>query len=145
MKKLRGVETPLANFFASGVLALGDKLGPLLWQLPPNLVFDAMRIGEFLAQLPRTTREAATLAGQHDEKVEGRSWLSTDADRPLRHAMEVRHPSYETSEFTDLLRAHKVAVGTADTAGKWPMLLEPTSWPTSTTMPRSQRPSTLAG
>src|SRR5690348_15973728 len=37
MKKLRDVETPLANFFASGVLALGHKLGPFLWQLPPNL------------------------------------------------------------------------------------------------------------
>ena len=37
MKRLRGVETALANFFASGLLALGPKLGPLLWQLPANL------------------------------------------------------------------------------------------------------------
>ena len=127
MKKLRGVETPLANFFASGVLALGDKLGPLLWQLPPDLGFDAGRIADFLALLPRTTSEAVALAAQHDEKLDGRAWLTTDADRPVRHAMEVRHPSYATTAFTDLLRARDIAVVTADTAGKWPMLLEPTT------------------
>lgn len=127
MKKLRGVETPLANFFASGILALGDKLGPLLWQLPPNLPFDEGRIADFLALLPRTTAEAAALAARHDEKVEGRAWLTTDTDRPLRHAMEVRHPSYETAVFTGLLREHQVAVVAADTAGKWPLILEPTT------------------
>jgi uncharacterized protein YecE (DUF72 family) len=127
LKKLRDVETPLANFFASGVLALGPKLGPVLWQLPPNLGFDAGRIADFLALLPRTTAAAAELASGHDERMEGRAFTTTDEDRPLRHAMEVRHPSYETAAFTDLLRTHDVAVVTADTAGKWPMFLEPTT------------------
>ena len=127
MKKLRGVDTPLANFFASGVLALGHKLGPFLWQLPPNLGFDEQRVADFLALLPRTTTEAVALAAQHDEKVDGRAWLTTDAERPVRHAVEVRHPSYENDAFADLLRAHDVAVVTADTAGKWPMILEPTT------------------
>jgi len=127
LKKLRDVETPLANFFASGVLALGPKLGPVLWQLPPNLGFDAGRIADFLALLPRTTAAAAELASHHDERMEGRALTTTEEDRPLRHAMEVRHPSYETPAFTDLLRAHDVAVVTADTAGKWPMFLEPTT------------------
>lgn len=84
-------------------------------------------LADLLALLPRTTTEAAALAAQHDEKVEGRSWLTTDAEQPLRHAMEVRHPSYESTVFTDLLRAHDVAVVAADTAGKWPMLLAPTT------------------
>jgi len=127
MKKLSGIEAPLANFFASGVLALGPKLGPMLWQLPPNLGFDERRVADFLEKLPRTTSEAVALAARHDERVEGRTWLTTDADRKVRHAMEVRHPSFETPAFTDLLRAHDVAVVTADTAGKWPMLLEPTT------------------
>jgi uncharacterized protein YecE (DUF72 family) len=127
MKKLRDVEGPLANFFASGVLALRAKLGPFLWQLPPNLGFDAGRLADFFALLPRTTVEAADLAGRHDERMAGRALVVADAERPLRHAVEVRHPSYETSEFTDLLREHRVAVVTADTAGKWPMLLEPTT------------------
>ena len=48
LKQLREVETPLANFFASGVLALGAKLGPLLWQLPPRMRFDADRLAAFL-------------------------------------------------------------------------------------------------
>ncbi len=127
MKKLRGVEVPLANFFASGVLALGAKLGPLLWQLPPNLGYDESRLVDFFALLPRTTTEAAALAAGHDERVEGRTWLTADEDRPLRHALEVRHPTYENPRFLPLLREHDIAVVTADTAGKWPMFLEPTA------------------
>jgi uncharacterized protein YecE (DUF72 family) len=127
MKKLRGVEVPLANFFASGVLALGPKLGPLLWQLPPNLGYDESRLADFFALLPRSTTAAAALAAGHDERVEGRAWLTTDADRPLRHALEVRHPTYENDRFLDLLREHDVAVVTADTAGTWPKFLEPTT------------------
>lgn len=99
MKKLRGVEVPLANFFASGVLALGPKLGPLLWQLPPNLGYDESRLADFFALLPRSTTAAAVLAAGHDERVEGRAWLTTDADRPLRHALEVRHPTYVNDRF----------------------------------------------
>jgi uncharacterized protein YecE (DUF72 family) len=127
MKKLRDVETPLANFFASGLLALGDKLGPVLWQLPPNLGFDEARMRDFLSLLPRTTTAAAGLAAQHDERMEGRAWVTTDAERPLRHAVEVRHATFGTEAFLDLLRAHDVAVVTADTAGRWPLLLEPTT------------------
>ena len=93
----------------------------------PNLGYDEARLAEFFALLPRTTTEAAALAAGHDEQVEGRAWLTTDADRPLRHALEVRHPSYETPRFLDLLREHDIAVVTADTAGKWPLLLEPTT------------------
>lgn len=127
MKKLRDVETPLANFFASGVLALGHKLGPFLWQLPPNLGYDAGRMAAFFDLLPRTTVEAAALAKQHDERMEGRALTETDADRPLRHALEVRHHTFETPAFLDQLREHRIAVVTADTAGTWPMLLEPTT------------------
>ncbi len=127
MKKLRDVETPLANFFASGVLALGAKLGPLLWQLPPNLTFDADRLATFLALLPRSTAEAATLAQQHDERLDDRAWTSTDADRPLRHALEVRHPSYRNPALVELLRAQGVALVVADTAGTWPYLEDVTA------------------
>src|SRR5471030_1680194 len=127
LKKLRDVDTALANFFASGVLALGAKLGPLLWQLPPNLGYDAERIEAFLSSLPRSTAAAAELAARHDERVEGRAWVTTDADRPIRHALEVRHASYETPSFLALLRAQGVAVVTADAAGKWPLIDEPTA------------------
>jgi uncharacterized protein YecE (DUF72 family) len=127
LKKLRDVDTALANFFASGVLALGPKLGPLLWQLPPNFGYDAERIEAFLSLLPRTTTAAAELAARHDERVDDRAWVTTDADRPVRHAIEVRHASYETPSFLALLRAHGVAAVTADTAGKWPMIEEQTA------------------
>ena len=127
MKKLAGVETPMANFFASGVLALGAKLGPVLWQLPPSLGFDAGRLERFFALLPRTTGAAAALAERHDERLDGRALTGTDADRPLRHALEVRHRSFERADFIELLSAHDVALVVADTAGKWPMLHDVTS------------------
>ena len=128
MKKLAGVETALANFFASGVLALGPKTGPFLWQLPPNLGFDAERLSAFFDLLPRTSTEAAALAEHHDGKVkDDRALVVTDADRPLRHALEVRHRSFCTTEAVDLLRAHDIGFVVADTAGKWPLVEEQTS------------------
>ena len=127
MKRLDDVATPLANFFASGPLALGKKLGPFLWQLPPTLDFDAQRLERFFDLLPRTTGAAARLAAHHDARVEGRSWLTTDAERPIRHALEVRHDSYLDASFLPVLQEHDVGMVVADTAGKWPQIREVTS------------------
>jgi uncharacterized protein YecE (DUF72 family) len=122
MKRLADVATPLANFFASGVLALGTKLGPVLWQLPPSLGYDAERLAGFFAQLPRSTAEAAWLARRHDERMKGRAWFDVTEDRPLRHALEVRHRSFLDPGFVALLREHSVALVVADTAGRWPLI-----------------------
>ncbi|WP_308797074.1 DUF72 domain-containing protein [Agromyces silvae] len=129
IKRLRGIEAPLANFFASGVLALGGKLGPVLWQLPPTLAFDEGLLDDFLAQLPRTRADAAALAAGHDERMEGRSWFAVDPHdtSPQRHAVEVRHPSFETAAWTDLLARHRVASVVADTAGRYPRLTATTA------------------
>jgi uncharacterized protein YecE (DUF72 family) len=121
MRRLRD-PAALANFFASGVLALREKLGPVLWQLPPTLQFDAGTVQAFLSGLPQTSVEAAYLARQHDERLAGRALTEADAERPLRYAVEVRHPSYETPAFLDLLREHDVAVVLADSAGRWPVI-----------------------
>jgi len=120
MKKLDDVETPLANFFASGLLLLREKLGPVLWQLPPNLAFDRRRMARFLALLPKTTAAAAHLARRHDRRLEGRAWTRTDRDRPIRYAFEVRHPSFLCAEFAALLHEHGAALVFADTAGLFP-------------------------
>jgi uncharacterized protein YecE (DUF72 family) len=127
MKKLAGVETPVANFFASGVLALGDKLGPVLWQLPPNFGFNPERLAAFFALLPRSTGEAVWLARRHDERMTGRAVTVTDTDRPMRHALEVRHKSFETPAFPELLREHAVSLVVADTAGRWPLMRDVTA------------------
>ncbi|EYR63423.1 hypothetical protein N866_00750 [Actinotalea ferrariae CF5-4] len=127
MLKLTRPESALANFFASGVMALGPKLGPFLWQLPPVLRFDPERLDAFFRALPRTTTAAARLAAQHDARLEGRSWTTTDAERPLRHVLEVRHQSFATAEAVALLREHDVGLVVADTAGKWPLLEDVTS------------------
>ena len=127
MKKLRDARTPLANFFASGVLALKHKLGPVLWQLPPNLGYHPERLAEFFVQLPRSTQEASYLAHFHDERMKDRTLLDTDVDRPMRHALEIRHPSFVTPEFLHLLREHHIAVVVADTAGKWSLIRETTT------------------
>src|SRR5256885_11189225 len=91
MLKLRNVERPLANYFASGVLRLGEKLGPILWQLPPNFSFRPEKLEPFFALLPRTMTQAAALARRHDERLEGRARAQTDAERPIRPALGVRH------------------------------------------------------
>ncbi|TDW71073.1 DUF72 domain-containing protein [Kribbella pratensis] len=127
MKRLADVDAPMANFFASGVLALGNKLGPVLWQLPPNFKYDAERCAAFFAQLPRTTSAAAEVAKGHDERMEGRALLECAVDIPLRHAIEVRHDSFKTKGFVELAREHDIAVVCADTAGKWPMFTDVTA------------------
>ncbi|GAB2463318.1 DUF72 domain-containing protein [Jatrophihabitans fulvus] len=127
MKKLADVEAPMANFFASGLLALGPKLGPVLWQLPPNLGFDPARLERFFALLPRDTDEAAWQARHHDERLTGRAFTDVLAPGRLRHALEVRHRSFVTPAFADLLREHGVGCVLADTAGRWPVLEEITS------------------
>ena len=122
MLKLRDVAVPLANFFASGVLRLGDKLGPILWQFPPQFGFDADRFDAFFQLLPRDSGAALALAERHDERVAGRAWLEIDRVRPLRHAVEIRHPSFIDPAFVALLRRHAIALVVADTAGRWPLL-----------------------
>ena len=128
LKRLRDVEVPLANFFASGVLALGPALGPVLWQLPERLPLEADVLGHFLGLLPRTTGEAARLAARHDDKVpDDRAVTETEQDRPLRHVLEFRHPSYDDPAAYALLREHGVGVVVADSAGRWPRVFEVTS------------------
>ena len=127
LKQLRDVATPVANFLASGVLALGPKLGPVLWQLPPRMRFDAGKVSSFLDLLPRTTSDAAAMATQHDERLDDRAVTETDADRPLRHAIEPRHDSFRDPAFAALLREHGVALVLSDSAGTWPVFDEPTT------------------
>jgi uncharacterized protein YecE (DUF72 family) len=127
IRKLANVEAALANFFASGVLALCEKLGPILWQLPPSLGFHPDRLEAFFALLPRDTCAAVKLASQHDGRMKGRTFVETDAKRPVRHAMEVRHKTFETPAFVELLRKHNVALVNADTAGKWPHMEDVTA------------------
>ena len=127
IKRLREIEAPLANFFASGLLRLKQKLGPILWQFPPSFQFDEPRIEAFFKLLPRDTKEAAALARKHDDAVKDRAWTRTDENRPMRHAMEVRHPSFENEQFIALLRKYNVAMVVADTAGKWPLIEDVTS------------------
>jgi uncharacterized protein YecE (DUF72 family) len=126
-KKLRDCAGPLANFLASGVLALEEKLGPILWQLPPQLPFDAERLETFFALLPRSTIAAAEIARRHDHRLRHGAYLDVETDRPLRHAIEVRHESFDDPAFVNLLRRADVALCVADTAGKWPYLEAVTS------------------
>jgi uncharacterized protein YecE (DUF72 family) len=127
MKKLRDVHAPLANFFGSGPLALREKLGPILWQFPPNFGWNEGRFRDFFELLPRTTCEAAELSKHHDEKLKHGSHCEADADRPLQYCVEIRHPTFLVPEFFALLRSYNIAFVFADTAGKWPYAEEITA------------------
>ncbi len=128
MLRLAGVQSALANFFASGVLALGEQLGPVLWQLRPDMAYDEQRLAAFLDLLPRTTGAAAELAGQHDDKLSGDRVVTTcSVDRPIRHALEARHSSFGRHGALALLERHDVALVASDSPGAWPYLEERTA------------------
>ena len=126
MLKLRNVEIALANFFASGLLALGPKLGPILWQLPPSFSFRADVLESFFKLLPRTMEQAADLATGHDVRLAGRAFVEPSTDGPVRHAIEIRHQSFVSEEFVALLRRHRIALVCADTV-EWPLLMDVTA------------------
>jgi uncharacterized protein YecE (DUF72 family) len=127
MLKLRNAQAALGNFFASGLFALGDKLGPILWQFPPNLGFHADVFEAFLAALPMTTEAAAQVAARRDQRLKGRELLEPLHRQRLRHAVEVRHESFVDPAFIALLRKYKVAWVVADTPQPWPLFEDVTA------------------
>ena len=104
MLKLREARVPLANFFGSGLLRLGEKLGPLLWQFPPQMRFERERFEEFFSILPRSHREAAALMRRHADRMREDAGFRDERDGPLRHCVEIRHESFVVPEFVELLR-----------------------------------------
>lgn len=127
LRKLRDPEAGLANYFASGVLELREKLGPILWQFPPFMPFDEGLFRAFLELLPRDTHALARLARGHAPFMADRVSLEPDARRPVRHAVEFRHESFLTERFTGLLREHGVALVAADVAGRFPIAQDVTA------------------
>lgn len=125
LKNLREVETPLANFLASGVFELRRKLGPILWQLPPHRRPRQDRLEAFLELLPSTPTEADHLVGRHDGRVSQPVGPSAVAG-PLRHVIELRHPDSFTPETAELIRTsgHVIAFSHSTT---WPYTEELTS------------------
>jgi uncharacterized protein YecE (DUF72 family) len=84
---LSGAAPVVERFLGGGVLELGDKLGPINWQLMPATRFDAADFEGFLKLLPRSS-----------------------GGRALRHAVEVRHKSFRVPEFVDMMRHYGVAI-----------------------------------
>jgi uncharacterized protein YecE (DUF72 family) len=125
--RLKDIDKPLANVFASGVFNLREKLGPFLWQFPPSFRYDPERVEHFLSLLPRDTEEALKLARKREPRMQGRSRLAIDENRKLRHAMEIRNKSFIDESFVALLRKYQVALVVADAAGKWPYKEDVTS------------------
>lgn len=126
MLRARNLDTALPNFFASGLLRLGHKCGPLLWQFPERHVFDPAALAAFFTALPRDTDQAAWLARSHDDRPRKGTWTQKTVDAPLRHAIEVRSASFAVPGFVDLLREHDIALVCADTVS-WPLLFDVTS------------------
>jgi len=120
MKKLKDVDAATANFFASGLLVLKEKLGPILWQFPAGFAYNEERFEAFFNLLPRDHASAAALGRKHNDKVKCRALTKAFIDAPIRHAVEIRHPSFLTESFVRLLRKHNIALVFADSAGIWP-------------------------
>lgn len=127
IKRLKDVEGPLANFFASGILRLKEKLGPILWQLPPSFRYRADTVENFLAMLPHDTVAAASVSRQSDHHLKSRPYRRVDENRPLRHALEVRNQSFVDPGFIELLRAYGVALVFARGKKEWPYMEDVTA------------------
>jgi uncharacterized protein YecE (DUF72 family) len=126
IRRLKDAEQPLANFFSSGLFALGRKLGPILWQLPPNFRYQPDLLERFLSLLPHHTEQAALLAKKHDSRMSGRSMTEALFHQPIRHAIEIRNDTFAVPEFIELLRKYEVALVCADTV-EWPRRMDITS------------------
>ncbi len=100
---LAGAASTIARFFASGVMELKDKLGPINWQFVPTKMFDPADFAEFLKLLPKEV-----------------------AGRALRHAVEVRHGSFRSSDFIALLRKYDVA-GVVAADSDYPQIADATA------------------
>lgn len=127
MLRLKNIDAPLANFFASGVLALREKLGPMLWQFPPNFRFEPAAFEAFLAMLPSSMEAAARLGRGHDAHLKREPWLQVETNHRMRHAVEIRHESFVDPAFIALLRKYGVGFVVADTAGKFPRYFDVTA------------------
>ncbi|MDQ6627119.1 MAG: DUF72 domain-containing protein [Pseudomonadota bacterium] len=92
----------IRKFMASGLTELGDKLGPIVWQFMPTKAFEPADFAAFLQLLPARL-----------------------GSRPLRHALELRHPSFMTPDFVALARRHDVAAVFAD-SDVYPSFADPT-------------------
>lgn len=123
VKRLKDLQEPFSVFLASGPLELDDKLGPFLWQLPPNFRYERERIEAFMADLPRHGADAVKIARQHAPL----STTKTFERQRLRHALEVRHPSFLNEDFIRLAREYGVAVVVSDGARRWPMIHDVTA------------------
>lgn len=115
IKRLKNCAAELANFFASGPLALGEKLGPFVWQLPPNLSYNREVLSAFLELLPKTPEQYVALASKADGRLKTPPFLTTDGVTAIRHAIELRNASFDKPEVRDLLASHNVAQVIADT------------------------------
>lgn len=124
-KRLKDTRQALANFLASGLLELGDKLGPILWQLPADLEFDSVVLETYLAMLPPDTQSAVDLASEHDDRVPDASYGNGDNQR-MRHVVEVRHESFLSPETARIAGRRGAALCFSHSTG-WPYIEEITA------------------
>ncbi|WP_218110047.1 DUF72 domain-containing protein [Oligoflexus tunisiensis] len=126
-RRLKDFQTPLSNFLASGILALREKLGCILWQFPPTMPFMPERFEPFFAALPHDMETAAKLGAGHSTWLDGRTFLDVPVNHRLRHAVEGRHPSFKDPAFVELAKKYGIAIVVGDTAGRWPLIEDVTT------------------
>lgn len=122
IRRLKEVAEPLCNFLASGLLCLGEKLGPILWQFPPSVMLKDDRFEKFLKILPHDFQAASRLAKKHTSKLEGRSFTKAKGDFRIRHAFEFRNSSFMDEGFIEMLREYGVAAVFAHSGEKCPYI-----------------------
>jgi uncharacterized protein YecE (DUF72 family) len=125
--RLKECEEPLATFLASGLFKLGPKLGPILWQLPPNVMLKDDRFDKFFKLLPHNSMKAAELSLKHSDKIKDRACTEPGGKYPIRHAFEFRHKSFQNETFLQMMKELGIAAVVADSSSKTPLIEEVTA------------------
>lgn len=125
--RLKEFEEPVSTFLASGLFCLKEKLGPILWQFPPNVTLKDDRFEKFLRYLPYDSEEAEKVARDHSSRIEGNAQTEAGGKYPIRHAFEFRHASFKNADFLATMREFGAAVVVADSAGKAPYIEDVTA------------------
>lgn len=126
MKQLNEPRQALANFFGQGLLAFGDRLGPILWQFSERFRFRPDRMEPFLDLLPADHAAAARLARAHDDRTKDPA-TEPRTEGPLRHAIEVRNETFLVPQFVDMVRDRGIAIVVSHSPGVYPIIEEPTT------------------
>lgn len=118
VRRLKEIDSGLANLFATGILRLEHKLGVILWQFPPFVELKDSRFEDFFGKIPRTAFQAAEIAKNFSPKIKDIVDFKVTKDFPIHHVFEFRNYTFFKPDFIQIMKKNNVGLVIADSAEK---------------------------